>query len=181
MKVGNYSEYTLIESIKAGNENAFKSLFFLYSVKLSLWAYKTTGDKQAAEDIVQDFFLQLWYKREQLCIDISFSSYAYRAIYNASLNYLRDHERYEYGVTLMGIPDEDGDDEADDELRIKLQKAIDELPEKCRKVFVMVTLEKKRHTEVAAHLGISINTVKVQVSKAYRIIRNKIGFFSFLQ
>lgn len=146
-----------------------------------MWSYKIIGHKQAAEDLVQDFFIQVWNRRETLDFNPSFASYAYRSLYNASLNYLRDNEKFVYDATLMGIPnEEDADDEMEQELHLSLKKAIGELPDKCRQIFVMVTLDKKKHSEVAHQMGISVNTVKVQVSKAYRILRKKMGIFFFL-
>jgi RNA polymerase sigma-70 factor (ECF subfamily) len=161
-----------------GNEEAFKKLFYLYSDRFYLWAYNVTRNSSAAEDIVQDFFVCYWEKREKLFFYPSFAAYAYRAIYNASLNYLRDNERFVYGYEItIDLVDTDTDMEDDDlpELKRLLLKAIDELPDRCKKIFVMATIEKKKYTEVADMLGISVNTVKVQVSKAYRILKEKIG------
>ena len=174
----NSVEQTLLNEIRMGNEEAFKKLFYLYSDRFFLWAYKITQNISAAEDIVQDFFVRYWEKRKILFFQPSFSAYAYRSIHNASLNYLRDNERFIYGdeatvnLTDTSINDEDDDSQ---ELKQLLMKAIDELPDRCKKIFIMVTLEKKKHKEVADIMGISVNTVKVQVSKAYHILKEKIG------
>lgn len=172
----NRTEHLLCEKIKKGNEEAFRKLFYLYSDRLSLWAYKITQSSLAAEDIVQDFFVYYWEKRESLSFHPSFASYAFRSVYNASLNYLRDNERFIHGYEItIDLIDSDVEDEDLQELKILLLKAIDELPDRCKKIFVMATLEKKKYTEVADMFGISVNTVKVQVSKAYRILKEKVG------
>lgn len=166
----------LLKQIKAGNEKAFKKLFYSYSEKLWVWSYKITQNASASEDIVQDFFIRFWEKREILNFHPSFTAYAYRSIYNASLNYLRDNKRYTYNYDItIDLIDADVDEEDIHELQRLLRKAIDELPERCKKIFVMATLENKKYTEVADILGISVNTVKVQVSKAYRLLKEKIG------
>ncbi len=177
----NYKDEHLILKIKQGSSDAFRTLFYMHSAKLYNWSYKITKSKETSEDIVQDFFIRYWEKKESLDFYPSFLAYAYRSIYNASLNYLRDNERYVYGyeVTLMGMSEEDSRSEEAEELQKHLLNAISELPEKCRKIFVMATLEKKKYSEVASKFGISVNTVKVQVSKAYRIIRKKIGVIFF--
>ncbi|MDD4532185.1 MAG: RNA polymerase sigma-70 factor [Bacilli bacterium] len=168
-------EERLVKRIKASDEKAFKRLFYLYSSRLFVWAYKITQNSLASEDIVQDFFIHCWEKRETLPFDC-FKAYAYRSIYNASLNHLRDNERFIYGHKItIDLIDEKVDDEDIKELKRLLLKAIDELPDRCKKIFVLVTLEKKKYVEVAQQLGISVNTVKVQVSKAYRILKEKIG------
>lgn len=169
-------EQQLIKEIKAGNEKAFRSLFYMHGGKLFTWAFKITQNTSAAEDIVQDFFISYWEKRETLIFSPSFLSYAYRSVYNASLNYLRDRSRLVYGYEItINLTEENVDSEESLELQRLLSKAIDELPDRCKKIFLMATLEKKKYTEVADLLGISVNTVKVQVSKAYRILKQKIG------
>ena len=172
----NKAERQLIQLVKTGNEEAFRKLFYLYSDRFFTWAYRITQSVSAAEDIVQDFFVRYWEKRETLVFNPSFAAYAYRSIYNSSLNYIRDHERFIYGFELtIDLKDSDVEDEDLQELQTILMKAINELPERCKKIFVMATLENKKYTEVADLMGISVNTVKVQVSKAYRILKEKIG------
>lgn len=172
----NSSEDLLLNKIRMGDGEAFRKLFYLYSDRFCLWAFKITQDSLAAQDIVQDFFVRFWEKREILSFYPSFTAYAFRSIYNASLNYLRDNKRFIYGYEVtIDLIDSDVEDEDLQELKRLLMKAIDELPERCKKIFVMATLEKKKYTEVADILGISVNTVKVQVSKAYRMLKEKIG------
>ncbi len=169
-------ESKLIKGLKAGNETAFKKLFYIYSDRLFVWAYKITNDSLASADIVQDFFIWCWEKKNLLPDNCSFKAYAYKSVYNASLNYIRDNKRFLYGYEItIDLIDEDVCDEDLQELKKLLMKAIDELPNRCKKIFVMTTLENKKYTEVADLLGISVNTVKVQVSKAYRILKEKIG------
>lgn len=177
----NTDERTLTEKIRKGDAQAFKDLFFLYSGRLGNWAYKITNDRCAAEDIIQDFFIRYWERKETLEFNPSFRSYAYRAVYNASLNYLRDNERFVYGYEDLfpHLVEKEGD-EKNLELQNILSKAINELPTRCKDIFVMVALEKKKHAEVAEQLGISVNTVKVQVSKAYRILRSKVGLLPLI-
>lgn len=169
-------ENKLIKKLKAGDEGVFKRIFYLYSDRLFVWAYKIIGDSSASADIVQDFFIRCWEKRDILPDNCSFKAYAYKSVYNASLNYLRDNKRFVYGYEItIDLIDDDVRDEDIEELKRLLLKAIDELPDRCKKIFVMTTMEKKKYTEVADLLGISVNTVKVQVSKAYRILKEKIG------
>jgi RNA polymerase sigma-70 factor (ECF subfamily) len=170
-------EQRLLNQIKDGDEKAFSTLFYMHSGKLFTLACRITQDVAVSEDIVQDFFIHYWEKKETLVFYPSFMAYAYQSIYHSALNYLRDNERFVYGydLTINLADDSDADSEEAQELKRILMKAIDELPDRCKKIFVMATLEKKKYTEVADSLGISVNTVKVQVSKAYRILKEKIG------
>ena len=168
-------EEHLIDQIKSGNEKAFKTLFYMHSDKLFIWAYKITQDESASEDIVQDFFINYWERRNLIDFSPSFLSYAYRSVYNASLNYLRDNERFIHGYELtVDFTDDNADSEDAQELMRLLLQAVEALPERCKKIFVMATIEKRKYKEVADLLGISVNTVKVQVSKAYKILKEKV-------
>lgn len=169
-------EKRYMKSLRVGDEVAFKKIFYLYSERLFAWAYKITGDSPASADIVQDFFIRSWEKRNILPDNCSFKAYAYKSVYNASLNHIRDNKRFvhDYEITIDLIDDNVREEDIE-ELKRLLLKAIDGLPERCKKIFVMTTLEKKKYVEVADLLGISVNTVKVQVSKAYRILKEKIG------
>jgi len=174
----NRTERHLLQLIQTGDEDAFQKIFFLYSDRFFTWAYKITQSASAAEDIVQDFFVRYWEKRETLVFNPSFAAYAYRSIYNSSLNYIRDNDRFIYGLEMtIDLVDPDVEDDDIQELKTLLMKAIDELPDRCKKIFVMATLENKKYTEVADLMGISVNTVKVQVSKAYHILKKKMCIF----
>jgi RNA polymerase sigma-70 factor (ECF subfamily) len=165
-----------IKKLKTGDESVFKRIFYLYSDKLFVWSYKITADSCASADIVQDFFIRCWEKKDILPDNCSFKAYAYKSVYNASLNYLRNNKRFVHGYEItIDLIDDNVRDEDLEELKRLLLKTIDELPDRCKKIFVMTTLEKKKYAEVAGLLGISVNTVKVQVSKAYRILKEKIG------
>lgn len=169
-------EKELIKKLKKGDEKVFEKIFYLYSDRLFLWAYKITGNSLASDDIVQDFFVRCWERKSILPDDCHFKAYAYKSIYNSSLNYIRDTKRLVYGHEItIDLIDDNVPDEDLEELKRLLLKAVNELPDRCKKIFVMTTLEKKKYTEVADLLGISVNTVKVQVSKAYRILKKKIG------
>ena len=169
-------ENRFIKKLKAGDEGVLKRIFYLYSDGLFVWAYKITGDYLASADIVQDFFIRCWEKRDILPHNCSFKAYACKSVYNASLNHIRDNKRFVRGYEItIDLIDEDVRNEDLEELKRLLLKTIDELPDRCKKIFVMTTLEKKKYTEVADLLGISVNTVKVQVSKASRILKEKIG------
>ncbi len=169
-------ENRYVKQLKAGDEKAFKRLFYLYSERLFVWAYKITEDSLASKDIVQDFFIRCWEKREILPRNCSFKTCAYKSVYNASLNHLRDNRRFVHGYeATIDLIDGDVREEDVEELKRLLLKSIDELPGRCKKIFVMTTLERKKYTEVADLLGISVNTVKVQVSKSIPDIKEKIG------
>lgn len=156
---------------------AFERFFKSTAAALCVYALRIVKDRQAAEDIVQDFFSRLWQKRGQLHIQAPPQRYAYRAVHNACLNYLRDNPVVSDNTLPENIP---VDEEAiERELRLQqrvqqLERVVAGLPQQCRTVFEKVCLEQKKYKAVAEELGISVFTVRNQVAKAYEILRNNI-------
>lgn len=156
---------------------AFERFFKSTVAALCAYALRIVKDKQAAEDIVQDFFSRLWQKRQQISMAVPPQRYAYRAIHNTCLNYLRDTTLISNDALPENIPTED--DVLEQELRLQdrvqqLERVIAGLPAQCRIVFEKVCLEQKKYKVVAEELGISVFTVRNQVAKAYDILRNNI-------
>lgn len=176
----NHDDSILVRKVRGGDHYAFKQIFHLYSSRLCRLVYSIVKNKEVAEDVVQDFFVTYWLKRETLEFNPSFLSYAYKSVYNASLNYLRDTKQRMYT-----LPDDIYDvlyeDEAlhleQEKLEKKLYYAIEQLPPRCKEVFLKAKVDKKSYAEIAAELGISENTVKAQVSKAYRMIKDYMAVF----
>ena len=163
-----------VKGLKQGDRSCFENIFNEYSPDLYVVAYRITGNKSTAEDIVQDFFVKLWVNREKLSIYKSFRYYCFSAIHYASLNATRT----KYRDTELSEELEDPScveyEMERAELSEKIHLAIDSLPEKCKAIFVDACIEECSYVEVAEKYDISVNTVKVQVSKAYRILREKL-------
>lgn len=89
------------------------------------------------------------------------------------MNYIRDNTKLTYMYEIdLNIPEsEENGNKSTDELQDQLSSAIEKLPGRCREIFIMAKILKKPYAKIASELGISENTVKVQVSKAYHILR----------
>lgn len=140
--------------------------FFLASCKY-------LGDPGLAEEVVNDVFMRVWEDSASLEIKTSLKFYLHRAVVNRSLNELdrlkREMKRQRSFLPGTGETPETREME-EDELRIRLYEAIDQLPEQCRKVFKMSRFEKLKQQEIADHLGISIKTVKNHITHALKIL-----------
>lgn len=145
--------------------------------------FRLLKDKDKTEDVAQDLFAELWQKRDQLHIHTSEAAYLRRMAVSRALNFIRDSKRHNWdtlddpdspfvGPTVM--PDVVSSmDEA--ELRKRLEQAIQQLPEKCRIVFLLSRTEELSYAEIAAQLGISVKTVENQIGKALKLLRLSIG------
>src|ERR1700754_83377 len=143
-------------NLEANFEQAFKSHF------KSLHAYACTllRDPAVAEEIVQNIFVRLWEKRADLTIREKLSSYLYQAVHNESLNHLKHLKRrsaYQSHVMRQNTP---GDKEKTaekiglSELEVRLEKALNELPEQCRIIFHLSRFEELKYKEIADRLNL---------------------------
>lgn len=137
-------------------------------------------DFEAAKEIVQDAFLSLWEKRETIDMERPVKSYLTMIIHNKCTNFLRDNRKFDQYILrieeLMDIPEyEAADSLVEEELKIKIENAIQELPEKCREVFVMNRYQNFKYQEIADKLQISVKTVETQMSKALQHMRIRLS------
>lgn len=140
-------------------------------------------DSAIAEDIAQEIFTELWVKRDQLQIHTSVHAYLRRMAVTRSLNHLRDSKKHnwdELDVNLETAAGLTGKSASvlqhieEQELKQRIDAAIQALPEKCRLVFLLSRQEEMSYAEIAAELNISIKTVENQIGKALRLLRHAI-------
>lgn len=158
-------------------EKAFEWLFRRYFSELCQVVYRVAHDEHLAQDLVQEVLYELWRKRDKLTISISLRAYLKRAVLNRTLNHLRDNRHWssEEHVPEIAIEVSDPVDMLrSEELQELVDAAIDELPEKCRMVFVLSRYEELSYRDIATELGIAEKTVENQVSKALKYLRQRL-------
>ena len=160
----------------AGFEILFKSHFS----GLCFFAQKYVKDFETAKEIVQDAFMSLWEKRGTIDMDRPVKSYLTMVIFNKCSNHLRNSRKFDPYIlnieNLLEVPEYDGADTMiHDELRKKIDAAIDELPEKCREVFILNRYENLKYQQIADKLQISVKTVESQMSKALQHMRVRLA------
>ena len=149
-------------------------LFRLNYRPLCLYALHYLQDTDLAEDMVQECFTTLWEKIRQGGPITNRRAYLYMAVRNRCLDHLRrkgvqteslkPHDTY-------GIIEED-DAEQRSAIEARLWTAIDSLPEKCRQIFLMSKRDGLKYEEIAEELGLSVNTVRNQISKALNTLKD---------
>jgi len=175
----NYSNNkNLVENLKKGNKDAYAYLMDTYYHKLCIYAQSLSRDIYISEDIVQNVFLRIWEQHDKLKETYSIKNYLYQSIYNEFINQYRKKNNLiavetEYIKTLNTILEEDPKDIA--RLIALVKQEIQLLPPKSKKIFIMGKQEGLTYLEIAEHLNISFRTVENQMSKAFAIIRKKVG------
>lgn len=156
-------------SIQAKDRQTFESYYKEHYKFFYLAACQYLGDSGAAQEAVNDIFVRLWQDADKIAIQSSLRSYLYRSVVNRCLNELdkskRDRRQQQEAVRRMDTAVEWKEME-DNELKLRLFQAIDQLPEQCRKVFRMSRFEELKQQDIADRLGISIKTVKNHITHA---------------
>ena len=166
------------------NNIKFDDLFRYNYRPLCLYALYYLQDVDMAEDIVQESFTALWEKLQEGAHVLNRKSYLYMMVRNRCLDHLRKKgipteslKPYDtYGI----IDDDDAWERSQTEAR--LWTAIDSLPDKCREVFIMSKRDGLKYEEIADELGLSVNTVRNQISHALKVLKegvHKIYMFFF--
>lgn len=164
------------------NQKFFQELFEAEFKGLCYFAVRYVKDIDTARGIVQDAFVQLWKKRETIDVSRPVKSYLTTSVHNRCLNYLRDSRKYnERMVEIEHLSEVEGDYGSDliaqKELQTAIKNAIEELPEKCRQIFLLSRNENLKYQEIADKLGISQKTVETQMSKALQHLRTRLSAY----
>lgn len=170
-------DHEFFDLLSTDAEKAFEWLFRKYFKELCLVVYRVANDEHLAQDLVQEVLYELWNKRNTLVITTSLKAYLKRAVLNRTLNHLRDNRKWSFDERLpeMAVQESDTLDRLrSDEMQQAIDEAIDELPEKCRTVFVLSRYEELSYREIATELGIAEKTVENQVSKALKYLRQRL-------
>ena len=158
------------------NEAASSELYVRYNDKLYYCCLHLLTSKEEANDIVQEIFIRLWESRSFINPELSFSSFLYTMARNRILNYFRDidiDEKVKQILSAQKITEEEAIDSKIiyTEYQMILQNAISQLPPQRQKIFNMSRIESMSHKEIAAELGISVNTVQEHISEALKFIK----------
>lgn len=175
------TERVLVERLRNKDKRAFELVFNNHYGLLRSYALRFIDEVEEAEEIVQDVFVKFWEKCESLTPDSSVKSYLYRAVHNASLNYLkhqkvRDAYRQHVIRFMEETAPEDNIPESEQvEMQHRIGREIDNLPPRCAEIFRLSRFDGLKYKEIAEYLDISIKTVEVQMGKALKILRENLS------
>jgi RNA polymerase sigma-70 factor (family 1) len=174
------TDHELLSLLKSGDRAAYSQIYDRYERLLFVHAYKRLRNREEARDIVQDLFIVLWTKREEINFKNSLRAYLYTAIRNRIFDLIaRQKLESTYIVSLQQFIDL-GHFTTDHQARYNqlmtlIEKEIASLPSKMREVFELSRNEQLSHREIAEKLNIAEQTVKKQVQNALRILKVKLG------
>ncbi|MCT4586698.1 MAG: RNA polymerase sigma-70 factor [Carboxylicivirga sp.] len=167
---------TVINEISKGNKSVFANYFHNTYGRLIYYAGLHIKDQAVADDIVQEAFINLWNQRSKLDAKQSLDAYVFKLVRNRCVNFLRDeaihhkHLRNWKDEALQHVSQYDllGFEEktVQEILLAELDMAIENLPDKCRRAFILNKLEGKKQAEIAAEMNISVKMVEKHIASA---------------
>ena len=162
----------LFDAIKDNSQTAFKVVYEEYFAKLSQFIFKMSRDENLAEEIVQRTMIKVWEQRDKIILTTSLKSYLYKVSYNEYLMYLRTKSKFPNIEDAVIEAIDEIEDEQDNQILLdKIRKEIDNLPPKCREVFILSKINGMKYKEIAEQLNISTKTIESHMTKALKQIR----------
>jgi RNA polymerase sigma-70 factor (ECF subfamily) len=173
------SDRELIEGCRRGERDAFRTLFETYKDKIYSIALRFSGDEALAMDIAQDTFLKLFSSMSEFRGDASFGTWVYRLVVNSCL----DHKRRSWRLIpiaddLMAVLRAPGDalhGLLHNEMRGRVQGAVEKLPADQRIVVVLRYTEGLAYEEIATVLGCSMGTVASRLNRAHKALGRRLS------
>ena len=167
----------LLEQVKGSDVEAFRRLFDRYQPILFRQVFFQTSETDQAHDIVQQTFISVWEHRKSIRSHLSFLAYILRISRNLIYDAVRHQKiRDRIDVTLPPPAKSELDDPAEAlhlaVLQEKITSIINDLPRKCREIFLLSRFEGKTNQEIADSLQLSVRTVEHQISNALKVLRN---------
>lgn len=178
-------EKTLLQALRKGKESAFRQIYDNYYGVLYLHAYSKLRDRETAKDIVHDLFATVWHKRESLVITGKLSSYLYASVRNKIIDYIaKEQSEADY---LESLTQRIGGEyeAADYRLREKMleeqiEHLLEQLPPRIREIFELSRKQYLSHKEISRKLNLSEQSVRSYIKDALRVLRAKLGAFSWV-
>ncbi|MBO9633407.1 MAG: RNA polymerase sigma-70 factor [Chitinophagaceae bacterium] len=178
-----HNEKQLLAHIAAGDELAFRELLNAYSDHLGSFVFKVTGSREAAQEIVQDVFMKIWNKRQELPGLSQLNHYLFILTRNLTYNFIRDQSRTSLKFrkwlqeveAMEEVSRIENEEEHLSRFMPAINLAVSRLPDQQRKVFVMARKQGFSQKQIAQEMGLSAETVKKYMKLALQSIREQVS------
>lgn len=165
----------LVESLRLRNKDGFRLLFMRYYSPLCEYASQYISDRDA-EELVQDFMLYLWENQDVWeVIETSLKSYLFVAVRNRCVNAIKKSRYHQRVRSLLYERMKDICENPDyylaNELALLIEKAVEELPESYRVVFLKSRFGALTNVKIAEELGVSVKTVEYRITQSLKLLR----------
>ena len=181
-----HSDKQLLQRIAADDKDAFTQLYHRYWEDLLITAAKALRAKEEAADVVQDVFLSVWNRRNELNIQGSLGAYLHTCVRYKCIHYIeRNITRRDYLLLLTEIEINTPSVNAETNLQLKeiqqaISKTVSEMPPKMQEVYKMSRQEHLTHKEISENMHISVETVKKHIQHALYLIKAELPPYTII-
>lgn len=177
-----------LQRFKNGDELAFEKIFKSNHSQIVCFCNQFITDLDKAKSLSQEVFLNLWLNREKIETLNGIRSFLYTFAKSCCLNYIRHRkvisqyeERHlqekEEELNREVLESFDFNSLEFSELETIIQQAINDLPEKCRQVFIMSRFDGKMNREISEELNISVKAVEANMTRALKALKSSLSEF----
>ena len=182
---GDLSDMDILAEVSAGNVDAYGKIVGRYNGRLYNFIYRFVGDRETAEDIVQETFLRAFRKRKEYRAIANFSTWLFTIAGNLAKSELRRRKRWrmfslerdEETDTGMELPDNSAppDKVAESSLAdVQIQEAIASLPDNYKQVILLRDVQGMSYQEISEIVDCPVGTVKSRVNRARLKLQQKL-------
>jgi RNA polymerase sigma-70 factor (ECF subfamily) len=173
----------IVAQLKRGEQSALRKLYNIHGKRVYALSLRLSGDREIAEDITQEVFVQIWQKIHNFRGDSKFSTWLHSVASNVAISHMRKQKAWwrswfgsdaQNEIELENL-------KTNDELtnydlsRSGLDKHIAKLPEQAKIVFVLFAVEGWRHEEISKELNIAVGSSKSQYHRAKQLLQISIN------
>jgi len=172
-------DLVLFDKVKEGDLASYEIIFKRFYKELHRFAFSYVRDPSIAEEMAQEVFLYMWEKRNKIEIQTTLKTYLYSAVKNKCLNYIKlelpkQQSMADISEVMLSVSSKMKDEGENEQLRKYIQSAIDALPKKCRKIFILSRNAGMTYDEIAEELDLSKKTVENQMGIALKKLRESL-------
>lgn len=175
-----HDDKLLVQQIKNNEVKAFDALFHKYSEKLFRFSFSLLKNEEDSKEIVQEAFLRIWRKREEIDSTKSFKSFLFSISYNLVVDQLRlrlkDQEYRKFLVTYFESEKFELSNNFDyNKIVEQIRHAVEELPAKRKQIYTLSREVGLSHKEIAERMGITVKTVENQITLSLKHLKQSLG------
>lgn len=168
-----------VNAIRNGDKAAFRAVINLYYKEVYWYAKSLGRDDTLAKDLTQETFFTLWKKRDKLSDGVVVKGWLYKSVRNKFLDHVKKYRKETYLLETAFVETLDTVARYENQEIFKrkmeiIDMEIQNLPKKCSKVFLLSKKEGLTNIEIADYLGVSLKTVEGHLTKALKILREKL-------
>nr|WP_315241658.1 RNA polymerase sigma-70 factor [uncultured Flavobacterium sp.] len=191
MNINTSFESDTFESFKKGEEAAFTYFYNKYFRRIISFSEQFIYDKDEAENLTQEAFINLWQNRENIDSINGIQSFLYTYAKSKCLNFIRhnkvkdkfkndllNHKERELDIEILNSIQFDTLELI--ELERIINESINDLPPKTREVFIKKRFENKKNAEIAEEMQVTLKAVEAHMTKALKILKTKLSDYLFL-